>query len=414
MKKRVVITGMGVVTCLGMKLDEYWNNLKSGKSGIGYTDLIDVSDIEVKISGQVKGFNIENYIEKKRARRMDRFVHFAIAASKHAVDDSGIDFSKEDPDRCSVMIGSGTGGLQTMEDEVIALTTRGPRRVSPFLIPKFIVNMASGEVAITFGCQGPNYAAVSACASGAHAMGDALRYMRYGDMDVVITGGAEAPITRLGVSGFANLGALSTMNDQPTKASRPFDKNRSGFVMSEGAGILVFETLEHAKTRGAKIYAEVAGYGATDDAHHITAPDPSGKAAVRAMQRALEDAELKPEDIDYINPHGTSTLLNDRTETTAIKKVFGEYAYKIPVSSTKSMAGHLLGAAGGIELIASVLCMNNSFVHPTINLETPDLPDLDLDYVPNTGRQHNIDAALSNSLGFGGHNAVLIIKKFNE
>ncbi len=413
MKRKVVITGIGIMSPVGKNKTEFWESIRNGRSGVSLIQAFDTTAFDCKIAGEIKDFNPVTYIEdRKRARRMDKFTQFAMAAAKEAIADSGLDITKEDPDRVGVMIGSGVGGLQTMEDEVTVLVQKGPRRVSPFLIPKFIANMASGEVAIEYGAQGPNYAAVSACASSANAIGDSLRYIRYGDADVIITGGTEAPITKLGLAGFSNMGALCFRNDEPTKESRPFDKLRDGFVMAEGSAIVVIESLEHALKRNAKIYAEIAGYGATDDAHHITAPDPNATSAIRAMQRAIADAEISPDQIDYINAHGTSTPLNDKTETLAIKSVFGDRAYKIPVSSTKSMTGHLLGAAAAIELVASIFCMNNSFIHPTINYENPD-PDCDLDYVPNIGREGKIDCILSNSLGFGGHNGVLIAKKFN-
>jgi len=321
--------------------------------------------------------------------------------------------SKEDPSRIGVIVGSGIGGLSTIETELKTLFDKGPKRVSPFVIPMQIINMVAGEIAIEYGFTAPNYGVVSACASANNAIGDALRLIRYGDADVIVTGGTESAITQLGLAGFCNLRALSQRNDDPQKASRPFDKNRDGFVMGEGSGMVVIETLEHAKTRGAKIYAELVGYGATDDAYHITAPHPDAQSAVQAMKNALSDGNVAPEEIDYINAHGTSTDLNDKIETLAIKKVFGDRAYKIPVSSTKSMTGHLLGAAGGMELIATLICMENGFIHPTINYETPD-PECDLDYVPNTARNIQINCALSNSLGFGGHNAVLLIKKYKE
>lgn len=413
MKKRVVITGMGVISPIGNNQQEYWDSLVAGKSGAGVIQRFDTTDYGCHVAAEVKNFNAENYIsEKKRIRRMDLFTQYALAAMKEAMEDSKLDLAKENLERIGVIAGCGVGGLWTLEEEHSALMNKGPRRVSPFLIPKFISNIAPGEMAITYGLRGINYCVTSACASSANAIGDALRLLRYGDADVIVTGGTEAPITHLGLSGFANIGALSSRDCDPKKVSCPFDKKRDGFLMAEGAGIIVLETLEHAQARGAKIYAELIGYGASDDAYHITAPDPQADSAVRAMKRAIEDGNISPDDIDYINAHGTSTPLNDKIETMAIKRVLGDRAYKIPVSSTKSIAGHLLGAAGAVELIACVLIMQNDFVHPTINLEDPD-PECDLDYVPNQGRKMKINCALSNSLGFGGHNAVLVVRRFN-
>jgi len=412
MKKRVVITGVGVVSPIGIGKDNFLNALLEGKSGAGRITYFDVSSYSSQIACEVKDFNPECYVDKKKIKRTDKFVQFALAAAKMAIEDSKLDLTKEDMSRIGVIIGSGIGGVETIEAEYKVLIEKGPKRVSPFLIPMEIINMASGEIAIEYGFTGPNYGVVSACASSNNAIGDALRLIRYGDADVIITGGSEAGITPLSLAGFCSARALSQRNDQPEKASRPFDKNRDGFVMGEGAGIIVLETLEHAINRNAKIYAELCGYGATDDAYHITAPHPNAESAIRAMQIALIDSDTKPEEVDYINAHGTSTQLNDKTETFAIKKVFGERAYKIPISSTKSMTGHLLGAAGAIELIATILCMEKGYVHPTINYEEPD-PECDLDYVPNKARQYQINCAISNSLGFGGHNAVLLIKRFN-
>lgn len=342
---------------------------------------------------------------------MARFAQMGFIAAKMAIEDSKLDLSKEDLSRIGVVTGTGMGGLEITEQEHSVLVEKGPRRVSPFLIPMIITNMLPGEVAIEYGFTGPNYSVSSACASANHAMGDALRLLRYGDADVIITGGSEATITGLAISGFNSIKALSTRNDDIAKASRPFDLNRDGFVIGEGAGILVFETLDHALARGAKIYAEIAGYGASDDAYHMTAPDPEAKSVIKAIELAIKDAGISKDEVDYINAHGTSTELNDKTETLAIKTVFGERAYKIPVSSTKSMTGHLLGAAAGVEAVATILCMENGFIHPTINYETPD-PNCDLDYVPNVARNQQITCALSNSLGFGGHNATIAIKKY--
>jgi len=412
MKKRIVITGIGVVTPIGIGQQEFWAALKSGKSGVGQITYFDTADYPSKIDAEVKGFNTDLYIDKKTARRMDRFTQYAYAAADMAVKDSGLDtYAALDKERAGVIVGSGIGGLSTIEEEHAVLKERGVRRVSPFLIPKLISNMAPGEIAIRWGFTGPNYAVSSACATSNHAIGDALRMLRYGDADVIVAGGSEAAITPLGFAGFCAARTLSTRNDDPTKASRPFDKDRDGFVMGEGAGIVVLETLEHAQKRGAKIYAELAGYGATDDAYHITAPNPEATSAVKAMQLALRDADVKPEDVQYINAHGTSTELNDKTETKALKIVFGDHAKKLAISSTKSMTGHLLGAAGVVELVATVLCMQNNLAHPTINYTTPD-PDCDLDYIPNQARPMEIRVALSNSLGFGGHNAVLVVKRY--
>lgn len=411
MKRRVVITGVGVVSPIGIGKQAYWESLSQGRSGVGRVTFFDTTEYSSQIDAEVKNFQPEQFIDKKTAKRMDRFAQFAIAAAHIALEDSKLELAREDLGRIGVVVGSGIGGLNTIEEEHQVLSKKGPRRVSPFLIPRLISNIAPGEIAIRWGCTGPNYAVSSACATSNHAIGDALRLLRYGDADVMIAGGTEAAITPLGYAGFCSARSLSTRNDHPEKASRPFDKERDGFIMAEGAGIVIIESLEHAQARGAPIYAELAGYGATDDAFHITAPNPDALAAVKAIQRALEDAEAQPDEVDYINAHGTSTLLNDKTETKAIKMVFGKRAHQIPISSTKSMTGHLLGAAGGVELIATLLCMQNGTIHPTINYEHPD-PECDLDYVPNKARPAPITCALSNSLGFGGHNAVLVIKRY--
>lgn len=411
MKRRIVITGMGAVTPIGIGLTEYWDALKSGRSGAGKVTFFDTADYTSQIDSEVKNFDPEKYIDKKSVRRMDRFTQFAIAAAEMAIKDAKLDQPGIDPERVGIIVGSGIGGLSTIEEEHSVLKERGARRVSPFLIPRLITNIAPGEIAIRWGFLGPNYAVSSACATSNHAIGDALRLLRYGDADVIVAGGSEAAITPLGYAGFCSARTLSTRNDEPQKASRPFDLNRDGFVMGEGAGIVVLETLEHAVARGATIYAELAGYGATDDAYHITAPNPEGTSAVKAMKLALKDAGVEPHEVQYINAHGTSTNLNDKTETKALKMVFGDHAKKLAISSTKSMTGHLLGAAGVVELVATVLCMKNNTAHPTINYETPD-PECDLDYVPNTARPMKIDCALSNSLGFGGHNAVLVVKRY--
>jgi 3-oxoacyl-[acyl-carrier-protein] synthase II len=410
-KRRAVITGLGVISPIGIGKETYWESLKSGRSGVGLVSFFDTTNYNSRIDAEIKNWQPELYIERKLIKRMDRFTQFAYVAADMAVRDAGLDAPAIRKERVGVIVGSGIGGLWTIEEEMTALREKGPRRVSPFLIPKLISNMAPGEIAIHWGFTGPNYAVSSACATANHAIGDAFRLLRYGDADVIVAGGTEAAITPLGFAGFCSARALSTRNDAPEKASRPFDKDRDGFIMGEGAGVVVLETLEHAKARGARIYAELTGYGATDDAFHITAPEPGGGAAIRAMQLALQDAGMAPKEIQYVNAHGTSTQLNDKTETKALKTVFGEHAYKLAISSTKSMTGHLLGAAGAVELIATVLCMQNKTVHPTINYDTPD-PECDLDYVPNKARALEINAALSNSLGFGGHNAVLVVKRY--
>lgn len=413
MRKRIVVTGFGIVTPIGIGKDAFALALEQGKSGANQIATFDVTNFSTKIAAHVKDLVIENYIEKKKARRMAQFTQLGMVAAQMAIEDSGLKIDNESPSRIGVITGTGMGGLDVIEEEHRALVEKGPRRVSPFLIPMIITNMLPGEIAIQHGYTGPNYAVSSACSSANHAIGDAMRAIEYGDADVMITGGSEAAITPLGLAGFCSIKALSQRNDDPQKASRPFDKGRDGFLMGEGAGILVIESLEHAIQRGAKIYAELIGYGASDDAYHMTAPHPDGEGAVAAMKNAIANAGISPDEIDYINAHGTSTEYNDRTETVAIKKVFGERAYKIPVSSTKSMTGHLLGAAGACELIATIVCMEKGFIHPTINYETPD-PECDLDYVPNVARKQQINCALSNSLGFGGHNGVLIVKRYAQ
>jgi 3-oxoacyl-[acyl-carrier-protein] synthase II len=411
MNKRIVITGIGVVTPIGIGNAEFTRALKEGRSGVSDIESFDTTAYTTKFAASVKNFDPEKFIEKKKIKRMARFTQLGFAAAKMAVKDSGLDLCEEDLSRVGVITGTGIGGLDIIEREEQVLLSKGPRRVSPFLIPMIITNMLPGEIAINYGFTGPNYAIASACASSNNAMGDALRLLRSGDADVIISGGAEGAIVPLGLAGFCSIKALSQRNDDPQKASRPFDKNRDGFVMGEGAGIVVLETLEHALNRGARIYSEFAGYGTSDDAYHITAPEPEGRAAVLSMEKAIIDAGISREEVDYINAHGTSTMLNDRTETFAIKKVFGERAYRIPISSTKSMTGHLLGGAAVVELAATVFAMQEGFIHPTINYETPD-PECDLDYVPNTVRIQQINCALSNSLGFGGHNATVVIKKY--
>ena len=413
MKSRVVITGMGVFSPIGSGKEKFWEGLSNGRSGIGRISYFDTTGYDSVIAGELKDFDPLNFVDKKKIRRTDRFVQYALAAAKYCIDDSKIDLEKEDKKRIGVVIGSGIGGLQSIETECRALFESGPSRISPFLIPKMIINMAAGEVAIAYGLKGPNFATCTACASSNHAIGEAMRTIRYGGADILLAGGVESPITPLGVASFCAAKALSTRNGEPTRASRPFDSQRDGFVMGEGAGVLMLEALEHAKQRNARIYAEVCGYGATDDAYHITAPSPDADSASTAIIESIKDAGMDISQVDYINAHGTSTLLNDRCETLAIKKVFGERAYKIPVSSTKSMTGHLLGAAGAVELIATVLTIENSIIPPTINYENPD-PECDLDYVPNKARQQEVNFAISNSLGFGGHNATIAVKKFRD
>ncbi|WP_059173011.1 beta-ketoacyl-ACP synthase II [Bacillus sp. FJAT-27445] len=409
-KRRVVITGVGAVTPLGMDAETTWKNIVAGKSGIGPLTRINADDFPAKVAAQINDFNAEDFMEKKEARKMDRFTQYAVAASLMAVKDSGLAIVDENADRVGVWIGSGIGGMETFEQQFEVFQNRGYRRVSPFFVPMMIPDMAAGQVSIMLGAKGFNSCTVTACATGTNSIGDAFKVIQRGDADAMVTGGTEAPITKMAVAGFCANTALST-NPDPATASRPFDKNRDGFVMGEGAGIVVLEELEHAKARGAKIYAEVVGYAATGDAYHITAPAPGGEGGVRAMKLAIEDGGLKPEDIDYINAHGTSTDYNDRFETNAIKEVFGEHAYKLAVSSTKSMTGHLLGAAGGVEAIFTALSIRDSILPPTINYETPD-PECDLDYVVNQSRPKEIKAAISNSLGFGGHNATLAFKKY--
>jgi len=410
MKQRVVVTGMGVMTSLGSDLDQFWENLMQGKSGVSHIEAFDVSEYTTQIAAEIKNFQPEDYVDKKEARRMDRFVQFAVVASLLAVKDASLEIgSNVDPERIGVMIGSGIGGLGTWEDQHNILLEKGPKRVSPFFIPMMIANMASGQVSITTGAKGPNSTAVTACATGTHSIGDSYKMIQRGDADAMICGGAEATIRPTGMAGFCSMRAMSTRNDEPHKASRPFDIDRDGFVMGEGSGVMILESLEHAQQRGAHIYAEIIGYGMSGDAHHMTDPDPDG--AARCMVKALKDAEIEPTAIDYINAHGTSTGAGDRSETIAIKKAFGDHAHKLAVSSTKSMTGHLLGAAGGVEAVILGLTLKNGRIAPTINLDNPD-PECDLDYVPNTPRDADVQIALSNSFGFGGHNATIVMKKY--
>jgi beta-ketoacyl-acyl-carrier-protein synthase II len=410
MKKRVVITGVGAITPLGLTVESTWDNIKAGVSGIGLFTQIDSSIYKVKVAAEVKDFKPEEYMDFKEARRMGRFTQLAVAASKMAVADANLVINDGNAARVGVWIGSGIGGLGEFEEQHKNFLDKGVRRVSPFIIPMLIPDLASGRVSIELGAKGINSCTVTACASGANSIGDAFRAIQNGHADVMITGGTEAAITPMTIAGFSNMTALST-NPDPTNASRPFDKNRDGFVIGEGAGVLILEELEHAVSRGANIYGEIVGYGATGDAYHITTPAPNGEGGQRSMTLALQDAELSKTDVDYVNAHGTSTHYNDLYETQAIKTVFGENAYKLAVSSTKSMTGHLLGAAGAIEAIFSLLAIRDSIIPPTINYETPD-EELDLDYVPNRARQQEVNVVLSNSLGFGGHNATLIFKKF--
>lgn len=412
MKNRVVITGIGAITPIGIGKDDFWQALLAGKSGIGRITRFDAAEYSAQIAGEVKDFDPSAYIDKKEAKRMDRYAQFAVAATKMALEDGNVDLEKEDRERVGVIIGTGIGGIETLHSQYKALFDKGPGRISPFFIPMMIGNMAAGQTSIMFGLNGPSSCVVTACATGTDSIGEAFRLIQYGEADMMVAGGTEAGISQAAVAGFAAMKALCTdHNDDPEKASRPFDKNRSGFVMSEGAGVVILEELGHAVKRGAHIYAEVVGYGRNSDAYHITSPSPGGVEAAKCMQAALRDAGLAPEDIDYINAHGTSTHLHDSTETQAIKSVFGEHAYKLSVSSIKSMTGHLLGAAGGAECIATALAIENSILPPTINYETPD-EGLDLDYVPNQAREKAVRAALSNSLGFGGHNASLVLKKY--
>ncbi|WP_200905805.1 beta-ketoacyl-ACP synthase II [Caloranaerobacter sp. TR13] len=411
MMKRVVITGIGIISPIGIGIEEFWSSIKEGKNGVDYITRFDTEGYSTKIAAEVKDFKPEDYMDKKESKRMDRFTQFAVAASKLAVEDAQLNLDSINKERFGVIIGSGVGGLATLEEQHEKLLKKGPKRISPFFIPMMISNMAAGQIAILLGAKGPNETVVSACASSTNAIGDSFKIIERGDADVIITGGTEASITPLALAGFSSMKALSTNNDNPKLASRPFDKNRDGFVMGEGAAILILEELNHALNRGAKIYGEIVGYGMTCDAYHITAPAENGEGAARAMKLALDDAGIKPNMIDYINAHGTSTPYNDKFETAAIKNVFEEHAYKLKVSSTKSMTGHLLGAAGGLEGAVCALTVLTDFIPPTINYNTKD-EECDLDYVPNKGIEYKVNYAMSNSLGFGGHNASIIIKKF--
>ncbi len=411
MAKRVVVTGLGAITPVGLSAGESFYNACKGISGINEITRFDASGLSVRIAGEVKGFKPENYVSKKDIKKIDLFSMYAIAAAKEALDMSGLDIEKENPFRIGVSVGSGIGGLSTIEKFNEAYLKRGQKGVSPFFIPIAVINMAGGNIAMQFHLKGPNFSDVTACATGTHSIGLAARTIAYGDADVMVCGGTESTITPLAISGFANMKALSTRNDEPHKASRPFDKDRDGFIVGEGAGVIILEEYEHAKKRGADIIAEFAGFGMSDDAYHYTAPSPDGEGAVYAIKMALDDAGLNTEDIDYVNAHGTSTYFNDIIETKAIKEVFKDYAYKLTISSTKSVTGHLLGAAGGVEAVFSILAIKNSLVPPTVNLENPD-EECDLFYTPNKAIEKNINAAISNSFGFGGTNAVIAFKKF--
>ncbi len=411
--RRVVVTGIGAVTPIGNDVPAMWESVKNGVCGIDKVTHFDVSGYKTQIAGEVKNLNVEDFIERKEVRKMDRYAQFALIAATEAVKNSGLDMTKEDPWRVGVVTGSGIGGITTFEEQHENLMAKGPGRVSPFFIPMMISNMAACHIAIKFGAKGVNENVVTACASGTNALGDAFRHIQYGANDVIITGGAEAAVSPTAFAGFCNMKAMSTRNDDPKHASRPFDAERDGFVLSEGAGMLVLEELEHAKKRGANIICEVVGYGATDDAYHITSPIPGGEGGAMAMKLAIKDAGVSPDEIDYINAHGTSTKYNDHFETEAIKEALGEAAYKTAVSSTKSMTGHMLGAAGAVEAIICAKAISDGYIPATINYENPD-PDCDLDIVPNKGRNGEIRYAMSNSLGFGGHNATVVLKKYED
>lgn len=409
--KRVVITGLGAITPIGIGKEEFWSSLIQGKSGIGYITRFDTTDYDTKIGAEVKDFDPTDYIDKKESKRMDRFTQFAVAATKLALEDGNIDLEKENLDKVGVVVGAGIGGMETLETEFNKMKERGPNRVSPLFIPMMISNMAPGQISMTFGLKGSSMAITTACASGTHAIGEAFEMIKVGKMDMVVAGGTEAAITPISVAGFSSMKALSTQNESPEKASRPFDKDRSGFIMGEGAGILILEELSHALARGANIYGEIVGYGSTSDAFHITQPDPDAKGATRAMEMALEEGEADYQEVGYINAHGTSTYFNDKLETLAIKNTFHDYAKDINISSTKSMTGHLLGAAGGIEAIATLMAIKEGIIPPTINYENSD-EECDLNYTPNKAVKRDVKYALSNSLGFGGHNASVLFKKY--
>lgn len=413
MKRRVVVTGLGLITPVGIGVKETWENLLAGKSGIGPITEFDATDFPVRIAGEVKNFDPALAGDRKSVRHMDRYTQFAVAASIMAADDAGLDMTKEDPQRCGTIFGTGIGGIGTMEDTVERIEKRGPSKVNPFAVPMMIANMASGQVSIHFGLMGPVLTDVTACASGTNAVGQAMRMIQYGDADVMFAGGTEAAVTKSPMAGFAAMKALSSRECPPEEASCPFDVRRDGFVLGEGSGVLILEELEHAKKRGAHIYAEVLGYGTNGDAYHITAPRPEGTQAFKCMEKALNDAGITPDQVDYINAHGTSTHLNDLNETKAIKELLGKHAYEIPVNSTKSMTGHLLGAAGAVEAAVCVLSIEHNEVHSTVNLKTPD-PECDLDYVADGPRKVNVNVAMSNSFGFGGHNAVIVLARYTK
>ena len=413
MADRVVVTGLGLVTPVGSDQQTTWESLLEGKSGIDYISLFDASGFESQIAAEVDDWDAAPILGRKEARRLDRFSQFACVAALEALEQAGIDMASEDPDRVGVFIGSGVGGIITITDQHKILLNRGPKRVSPFLVPMMLGDMASGQVSMMIGAKGPNFSPVSACATGTDSIGEGLEMIRRGRTDVVIAGGTEAAVCEIGVAGFNSCMALSTRNDDPQAASRPFDSGRDGFVLGEGAGLVILESLEHAEKRGANVLAELAGYGASSDAHHVTQPHPEGEGAARAMKWAIQDADLVPENVDYINAHGTSTPLNDKFETIAMKRMYGDHADKLAISSTKSMTGHLLGAAGGIEAAFSVLTIKNRIIPPTINIDDPD-PECDLNYVPNKAVKQEVNVAMSNSLGFGGHNASLVFKSFQQ
>ncbi len=411
--RRVVVTGVGLISPLGVGVEKSWGGLLQGRSGIRKITHFDASLFSTRIAGEVDGFKAEDYIEPKEVKKMDRFIHFGVAASTMAIADSGLKINENNAARVGVFVGAGMGGLPAIEHYHKVMLEKGPRRITPFFIPMLIINLAAGQISIKLGAKGPNSAPATACATGSHAIGDAFKVIQRGDADAMIAGGTESVITSMGIGGFNAMKALSTRNDEPEKASRPFDRDRDGFVMGEGAGIMIIEELEHALVRGAKIYAEIAGYGLTGDAYHITSPAPGGEGAARCMSMALKDAGMEPSDVDYINAHGTSTKYGDELESSAIKTVFKEHAYKVAVSSTKSMTGHLLGAAGGVEAVICALSIRDGMIPPTINLDNPD-PECDLDYVAHKARKTDIGAALSNSFGFGGTNACLLFKKFSN
>lgn len=413
-RRRVVVTGMGAVTPIGLTIEEYWNNAIAGKSGVGMITRFDAAKYDTKIAAELKGFNPLNYLERKEANRMDPFSQYGMASAEMAMKDSGLDLEKVDRERAGVIFGSGIGGMLTWHQQMqVYYETGGPQRISPFFVPMMIADIAAGHISMRYKLKGPNYATTSACATSSHAIGNAFMHIQRGDADIMIAGGSEAAITPLGVGGFNAMKALSTRNDEPEKASRPFDAKRDGFIMGEGGGVLVLEALDHALRRDARIYVELGGIGFTADAHHITAPAPGGEGAVRSMRLALRDAGIEPTEIDYLNAHGTSTEYNDKTETTAIKTVFGDYAQKLSISSTKSMTGHLLGAAGAIEAIITILAIVHGTIPPTINYEFPD-PECDLTYVPNVSIKKSVRVAISNTFGFGGHNASILFRKYPE